>query len=70
MLSLMKMLLKREVGGPALNSDGNYIVDHENSWKYHEIMFEFLWEPCLKRFIHVLYTANEFGKALCLVDHT
>ena len=28
MLSVVKMLLKLEVGGHALNSHGNYIVDH------------------------------------------
>ena len=28
MLSLVKMLLKREVGSHALNSHGNYVVDH------------------------------------------
>ena len=28
MLSMLKMLLKGEVGGHALNSHGNYIVDH------------------------------------------
>ena len=27
-LSVVKMLQKGEVGGPALNSHGNYIVDH------------------------------------------
>ena len=43
MLSVVKMLLKGEVGGSALNSNGNYIVDHEKSWK---CVFEFLWEPC------------------------
>ena len=32
MLSVMKMLLKQEVGGRALNSHRNYIVDHGNSW--------------------------------------
>ena len=42
MLSVVKMLLKREVGGRALNSHGNYIVDHEKSWN---CVFEFLWEP-------------------------
>ena len=42
MLSMMKMLLKGEVGGHALNSHGNYIVDHGKSWNY---VFEFLWEP-------------------------
>ena len=29
MLSVVKMLLKGEVGGCELNSHGNYIVDHE-----------------------------------------
>ena len=33
MLSVVKMLLKGEVGGHALNSHGNYIVNHEKSWK-------------------------------------
>ena len=28
MLSVVKMLLKGEAGGRALNSHGNYIVDH------------------------------------------
>ena len=36
------MLLKQEVGGSALNSHGNYIVDHGKSWYF---VFEFLWEP-------------------------
>ena len=47
MLSVVKMLLKGEVGGHALNSHGNYIVDL--TWKIGKIMelcFEFLWEPC------------------------
>ena len=39
MLSIMKMLLKREVGGCALNSHGNCIFDHGNSWKNHGIVF-------------------------------
>ena len=42
MLSVVKMLLKGKVGGYALNSHGNYIVDHGKSWK---CVFEFLWEP-------------------------
>ena len=33
MLSVVKMLLKWEVGGLALNSNGNYIVDHGKSCK-------------------------------------
>ena len=43
MLSVVKMLLKGEVGSHALNSHGNYIVDHG---KIMELcFFEFLWEP-------------------------
>ena len=43
MLSVVKVL---GVGGHALNSLGNYIVDHGKSWKNHGIcVFEFLWEP-------------------------
>ena len=34
---------KGGVGVCALNSHGNYIVDHEKSWN---CVFEFLWEPC------------------------
>ena len=33
---------KRKFGGHALNSHGNYIVDHGKSWN---CVFEFLWEP-------------------------
>ena len=33
------MLLKREVGGSAVNSHGNYIADHGKSWKNHGIVF-------------------------------
>ena len=43
MLCVVKMLLKEEVGGYALNSHGNYIVDHGKSWN---CVFEFLWERC------------------------
>ena len=39
MLSVVRMLLKGEIGGHALNSHGNYIVDHEKSWKNHGIVF-------------------------------
>ena len=39
MLSVVKMLLKGEVEGHALNSHGNYIVDHGKSWKNHGIVF-------------------------------
>ena len=39
MLSLVKMLPKREFGGSAFNRNGNYIVDHGKSWKNHGILF-------------------------------
>ena len=32
-------MLKGEAGGRALNSHGNYIVDHGISWKNHGIVF-------------------------------
>ena len=38
MLSLVRMLLKGEIGGHALNSHGNYFVDHGKSWKNHRIV--------------------------------
>ena len=38
-LSMVKMALKGEVGGCALNSHGNYIVDHGKSWNNHGIVF-------------------------------
>ena len=39
MLSMVKMPLKGEFGGHALNNHGNYIVDHGKSWKNHGIVF-------------------------------
>ena len=39
MLSVVKILLKGEVGGCVLNSRGNYIVDHGKSWNNHGIVF-------------------------------
>ena len=39
MLSMVKMLLKGEIGGCALNSHVNYIVDRGKSWKNHGIVF-------------------------------
>ena len=38
MLSVVKMLLKGEGGGRALNGYGNYIVDRGKSWKNHGIV--------------------------------
>ena len=43
-LSVVKMPLKGDVRGHVLNSHGTYIVDHGQSWKN----FEFLWEPCIR----------------------
>ena len=48
MLSVVKMLLKGEVGGRALNSHGNYIVAHGKSWNHHGIKFlNFFGNPAL-----------------------
>ena len=35
---MVKLLPKGEVGGCALNSHGNYIVDHGKSWNNHGIV--------------------------------
>ena len=35
----VKIMLKEEVGGSALNSHENYIADHGKSWKNHGIVF-------------------------------
>ena len=46
MLYVVKMQLKGEIGGSALNSHGNYIDDHGKSWtKSWNYDFEFLCEP-------------------------
>ena len=60
MLSVVKMLLKGEVGGSALNSHGNYIVDHGKSWN---CILEFLWEPCAK-------CHHSFDPCMIIVDCT
>ena len=39
MLSVVKMLLKGEVGDHALNVHGNYNVDHGKSWNNYGIVF-------------------------------
>ena len=63
MLSVMKMLLKREVGGCALNSHGNYIVDHGKSWKNHGIVFmNFCGNP-----VTILYPNPCFYMVFCKV---
>ena len=38
MLSVVKMPLRVEVSGHALNSHGHYVVDHGKSWKNHGIL--------------------------------
>ena len=45
MLSMVKMLLKGEVGGRALNSHGNYIVDHGKSRKNGIVILNFCGNP-------------------------
>ena len=42
MLRVVKMLLKEEVGGSALNSHGNYIAGHGKSWN---CVFNFCGNP-------------------------
>ena len=50
MISVVKMLIKGEVGGRSLDSHGNYIVDHGKSWKNHGIVFlNFCGNPALDR---------------------
>ena len=49
-LSMVKMLLKGEVGGCALSSHGNYIVDNGKSWKNHDVVFS---RPALQDTIQV-----------------
>ena len=56
MLSMVKMLLKSEGGGRALNSHGNYIVDHGKSWNNHGIVvLNLCGNPDLLRFNQILY---------------
>ena len=56
-LNTLLLLLKEEVAGHALNSHGNYIVDHGKSWKNHRTVFffKFLQGPCFK--LIVLWTS-------------
>ena len=50
MLSVVKILLKGDVGACALNSHGNYIVDQGKSLKNHGIVFlNFCGNPVNKR---------------------
>ena len=56
MLSMVKMSLKREIGSHALNTHGNYIVDHRKAWKDHGILFSI--------FVGTLIMINVF-QAIC-----
>ena len=54
MLCVVKMPLKEEVGDCALNSLGNYIMDHGKSWKNHGIVFlNFCGNPAFMIFVLV-----------------
>ena len=61
MLHVVKMALKGEAGGHALNSHGNYIVDHGKSWKKSwNYVFEFLWEHCIYQYCCIAGIYNFF----------
>ena len=66
MLSVVEMLLKWEVGSSALNSHGNYIVDHGKSWN---CVFEFL---CKKVIIckQIIHQRTERVECLSLLSHS
>ena len=51
MLSMVKMLLKGEVGCGALNSHGNLIVDHGKSWKNGIVFLNLCGNPVVLRFL-------------------
>ena len=55
MLCMVKVVLKGEVGGCALNSQVNYIVDNGKLWKNHGIVFlNFRWNH-IKRFFFIFF---------------
>ena len=59
MLSVVKMLLREQVGCHVLNSHchGNYIDDHGKTWKNHGIVFlNFCGNPELKLFCYYIIT--------------
>ena len=62
MLSVVKMSLKGKVGGHALNSHGNYIVDHGKSWKNHGIVF---FNFCGNPVSSALSSADYLGSLQC-----
>ena len=55
MLSVVEMLLKREVRSRASKSHGNYKVDHGKSWKNHGIVFlNFCGNPVTRAMPHAI----------------
>ena len=55
MLSMLNMQLKGEVHCHALNSHGNYIIDHGKAWKNHGIVFlNFCGNPVLLVLVNCL----------------
>ena len=57
LLSVVKMLIKGEVGGRALNSHGNHIVDHGKSWRNHGIVFlNFCGNPVIDVLTNTVFT--------------
>ena len=77
MLSMVKMLLKGEVGGRALNSHGNYIADHGKAWKNHGIVvLSFCGnpEPCCQlkkdtgKFIFIMEGADIFFCTISMIS--
>ena len=63
-LGMVKMLLKGEVGGSALNSHVNYIVDQGKSWKNNGIVFlNFCGNPVInkKYFLYVIFLKRQLS---------
>ena len=69
MLSMVKMLLKgEEIGGRALNSHGNYIVDHRKSLNF---VFEFLGTLCTglqTRVPHQKFILSFLDQSVCYMS--
>ena len=71
MLSMVKMQLKVEVGGPALNTHGNYIVDHGIPWKNHGILFlNFCGNPEYWIFISVCSCVEAVGDDVTVLTNS
>ena len=66
MLSVVKLLLKGEVGVFALNSHGNYVVDHGKSWKNHGISVGTLLLSSYGDFFRIKFCSNGPGHMIKL----